>query len=1129
MLIKSEIANLIKNKDKDTYILFTNLIFALYFIFAQLGLKLATLNATVSPVWPATGIAIGSILFFGYRYLPAIFLSAFLTNYLNDTPLLSVFVIAFGNTLETFLGVYIFKAIQKNKKYFGIYFLSAAVFISSLISGMVAALIGAGSLLHFSSIPIEQFYTLWMTWWMGDSLGGIIVLPLIIIAFTRPFKEDPKITSINILNIIVIGLILSYLLFFTTAGSPFLFLVFPFLLYCVVKMGIRGLILSTLIISILGIIAVKFGYGVFVHGGINANYVNLQVFLTSVGLCTLILSDLFRASLLKKPSITLISTWLIVGLIYYGFDAHYRNEEQERFENLVDSISPLIDAKMNLYFSALQNGASLFAASDDVTREEWKNFINQGNYFSSLPALKWIGVVYPVTLKRLPDFIKEQKKSHPTFDYKKYKKTSALDHDTNANIKEHFIVTFVEPSFISFDLLGFDLASEKKELIAAELSRDTNRAQISDSVLMNTGKGLQANYIAFYPFYKRDKSLNTLEDKRKYHAGWIYGPINVEQFYESIFKSGPSKELSFKVFSSNTNSSIYSSEEYDSIPGSYLLREIFIGNQKFIIHIKRSAAYLKLQDEISSWTGALAAILSILLGTFIISLQSSRLRAMSKAEKSNEELKASEELLKFALEGSGDAVWDWEVKNGQVSFSPLFSKLLEYDVPSKLTGSIEELGSIVHPEDRDRVLAELFSIQEEKNQSDYSSEIRIRDMKGNFKWFLSRGMIVQRDGEGDATRMVGTISDISLRKQSEAMIENERTKFKAIFESSSDAIILFTEPWQILDCNNAAVNLFSFKNRELFLKQTPTTFSSMPLNNQGTNHFEWQFLRNNGETFPAEVALSTFFYNDKKIIQTSIRDISERKRYEDSLRRQREMLIASAKLSSLGEMAGGIAHEINNPLAIIIGKVTQLKRITSTATPEKISEEMDIIANTAKRIASIVKGLKSFSRNAEKDEKQTIHVPDLINDLIEISKERFKFHQINLDFKQNTEGQIYVNCRTAQLLQVLVNLLNNAFDAVEKLETKWVLLELETKNNQCIISVTDSGHGIESKIVEKLMTPFFTTKPVDKGTGLGLSISKTIIEEHEGKLYYDAFSEHTKFIIELPLASAEDIIPHSVH
>ncbi len=227
-------------------------------------------------------------------------------------------------------------------------------------------------------------------------------------------------------------------------------------------------------------------------------------------------------------------------------------------------------------------------------------------------------------------------------------------------------------------------------------------------------------------------------------------------------------------------------------------------------------------------------------------------------------------------------------------------------------------------------------------------------------------------------------------------------------------------------------------------------------------------------------------------------------------------LVQSSKMSSLGEMAGGIAHEINNPLTIISGKVWQIKSKIEKGNlePEKIIESLDMIARTTDRIAKIIKGLRSFSRNSDNDPMEVIILTQVIDETLELCRERFKNHSIEI--KLDIMPQLMIKGRAAQLGQVLMNLLNNAHDAVLSLPEKWIELHV-TKNQQNIkITVTDSGHGIPNHVVQKMMQPFFTTKDVGKGTGLGLSISKGIIEDHGGKLSYSAITGNTQFIIEIP-------------
>ena len=244
-------------------------------------------------------------------------------------------------------------------------------------------------------------------------------------------------------------------------------------------------------------------------------------------------------------------------------------------------------------------------------------------------------------------------------------------------------------------------------------------------------------------------------------------------------------------------------------------------------------------------------------------------------------------------------------------------------------------------------------------------------------------------------------------------------------------------------------------------------------------------------------------------------DITQRKLAE-------QLSLQSAKMASLGEMAGGIAHEINNPLAIIQGKSQQLIRTIQRGkfTPEYGSEELSKIVKTSERIAKIVRGLRAFSRNAEKDPFLSFELKALFDDVLGLCSEKFKAHQIKLEI--SSTPSIFLQCRPVQLEQVLLNLLNNAHDAVLPLADKWIRIDSKILDGKVLISVTDSGCGIPPEITNKLMQPFFTTKAVGKGTGLGLSISKGILEDHHGHLRYDASSPNTRFEIELPLKQNSD-------
>lgn len=236
----------------------------------------------------------------------------------------------------------------------------------------------------------------------------------------------------------------------------------------------------------------------------------------------------------------------------------------------------------------------------------------------------------------------------------------------------------------------------------------------------------------------------------------------------------------------------------------------------------------------------------------------------------------------------------------------------------------------------------------------------------------------------------------------------------------------------------------------------------------------------------------------------------------EELEEQRKQTIQSAKFSSLGEMASGIAHEINNPLAVIVARSTHIREMAAKGDfdRDKLISYSTKIEQTANRVSKIIKGLRSFARNSEKDPFTSVPLETIIEGTLDLCRERLKNNSIEL--RLETPPPIAIDCREFQISQVLLNLLNNSLDAIENSAEKWVAIKYKDRGNGLEIHVSDSGPGIPDNLKEKIMQPFFTTKEVGKGTGLGLSISRGILLDHNGSLLLNTASPHTCFIVSLP-------------
>jgi C4-dicarboxylate-specific signal transduction histidine kinase len=223
-------------------------------------------------------------------------------------------------------------------------------------------------------------------------------------------------------------------------------------------------------------------------------------------------------------------------------------------------------------------------------------------------------------------------------------------------------------------------------------------------------------------------------------------------------------------------------------------------------------------------------------------------------------------------------------------------------------------------------------------------------------------------------------------------------------------------------------------------------------------------------------------------------------------------------------MAGGIAHEINNPLGIIHSLASDLTEMAEEGpvTPEAVARKGTVIRQTSERIAKIVKSLRQISREGVGDPLRPTPLGKIVAETLEICRAKFKANGVEL-FVPGAIPDVDVPCREVQIAQALLNLLQNAFDAVVDQEgERWVRLEVQNGDESVALSVIDSGPGIPLELRSRVGEPFFTTKPVGKGTGLGLSLSKTIAADHGGNLEYSEDHGHTRFSLVLPLAGKAD-------
>lgn len=364
----------------------------------------------------------------------------------------------------------------------------------------------------------------------------------------------------------------------------------------------------------------------------------------------------------------------------------------------------------------------------------------------------------------------------------------------------------------------------------------------------------------------------------------------------------------------------------------------------------------------------------------------------------------------------------------------------------------------------------------------------------------------------------------------QSLLLNENAKMKAILDNLLVGVALAEAPsGKILYLNRKMAEIISDpyldgESSEEYSRRFVGSVDGPAFRQQGENALT-RALK--GQIVTDEEAVYKFENGSRKIIRVCAAPVRDARNEISSAVAAildvtetvtaREQLQQAYKMSALGEMAGGIAHEINNPIAIILGKTRQLNESLDEGdvSKDRLKKFTQAIEETANRIAKIVNGLRTISRKAEQDPFVGTPIKTIVDGSVAICSARFKYQSVDLivDF---LSPDLLVECRATEISQVLINLLSNAYDAVETLKEKWVKLSIKEIDGVVEISVTDSGPGIPEQVRAKILEPFFTTKIVGKGTGLGLSLSKGIMESHGGSLALDESSTATRFVARFP-------------
>ncbi|MFZ5570821.1 MAG: PAS domain S-box protein [Thermodesulfobacteriota bacterium] len=506
-------------------------------------------------------------------------------------------------------------------------------------------------------------------------------------------------------------------------------------------------------------------------------------------------------------------------------------------------------------------------------------------------------------------------------------------------------------------------------------------------------------------------------------------------------------------------------------------------------------------------------------------------RDTTERKKSEKALRNSEAEYRALYEGAAIGIFHSTFEGRFLDVNPALAKMLGYSSPPEVLNSIYNIAEQIYasPPKRDQIITDLLA-----QGKTVTLENRYRRKNGE-EWdaFLHLRYVV--DEQGKPKHLEGFVEDITERKLAENLLRESEARFKALHNASFGGIAIH-DRGVIIDCNQGLAEMTGYSLNELIgmngLLLIAEKSRKLVMDNISSGYekpYEAFGLRKNGEAFPIRLEARNIPYEGRQVRTVEFRDITEAKKAEEERTKLQAQLLQSQKMESVGRLAGGVAHDFNNMLMIIIGNAEMALDETEPSAP--LAAHLQEIMASARRSADLTRQLLAFAR------KQT--VSPRVLDLNEVVSGMIKMLQRligeDIDLVWKPSSRLWpVNMDPSQIDQILVNLAVNARDAITGVGN----LTIETENavfdeTDCMahaglipgeyvrLSVSDTGCGMGQETIEHLFEPFYTTKEVGKGTGLGLATVYGIVRQNDGFIHVHSEPGHgTTFKIHIPRTQA---------
>lgn len=757
------------------------------------------------------------------------------------------------------------------------------------------------------------------------------------------------------------------------------------------------------------------------------------------------------------------------------------------------------------------NGAIYQLHKYQVTPQEFRKVSESRNHFKDFKGAIGFGFIRKVKAKDINDYLRNQKKLNPNFSLKR------LNQNQKVTFTEDiYVIEVVEPTEVNQKAIGLVVSDEKHRFEAAERAMIEGVSTLTKAVKLVQDNTKVPGFLMYYPIYKTVIPPATKEERIEQLVGWTYAPILSSAVFEFV-KNLNQNLPPIKIYEKETNSELFNNPLSKNFHLDTNAEINILGNDLVISYDPDYSP----DGDVHHY--ALAFLFLLLVGFFsFISFY------IYRKQKEFIQLEINEENSKRQL----------KIVSESINNQRLFFKKLLNSIPSLVGYWDKNLNNIfcnaAYTEFYGKTPEEIYGIHisELLPPKYYESNKPYLDLalKGEMQTFRRTMYNIHGDKfevnakyipdiqDGEVQGIFVVVEDITeiVKKEDQVQMLLEVIEFApvAIEITDSNNIIEYVNQYHVRNTGYSKEETIGFPPSKFASGKTPRkTYEDLKNKLKENANWTGEFInsKRNGDEYIEQATISTILNAEGELSHyVAIKqDITEQKRTESQL-------MFNSKLATLGEMAAGVAHEINNPLSIIQMSLDSLakKEERQQLTPDILKQSIDKMRAHIYRISRIVKSLKLYTRDTNNEELKSTKVSDIIHSVLDLCHEKVKYKDIQ--FEQPKFDDLAIECNDIKIQQVLVNLINNAAEAIENKEYKWIKLVVEHDLKNVYFKVFDSG-SISENIEDKMFNPFFTTKPVGKGTGLGLSISLNIAKEHDGSLYLDKNYANTCFVLKFPI------------